>query len=413
MSTSRWYVLVSILFLLSTIVQAQKDSLEIYNKIMNSEESDQMFIQRTRNFIFTSLKSAKISEAKQAYNYAVDKYENEFTKPFWIDEKFLFAYWFGKYEILFQADSIENAYYNKITVPRSSGSEYLYPHPDNLAMQLRYMTNRRRSKIIQLLDSLVVNEEKYDYLVLFFDWLTFNATDPVMSEEKQEEYLKNNLTPRAEEFLSFYKSSVFRPFVFKHFRYVFNLSNWGFGYDLGLGSLIPDGKSAEYLKPEILLGLDLDISWKNIWINLGYDIGIPVAIRKPFIYKNKNWETNVSHNYYTYYISPGFVVQETEFLKLIPNIGIGGIHMSVSEGDKDKVEGDFSMTEAVLKYGITCDFKFSRSESNYQKNIYSYTGLRIGLDYFQFLGNNPVMSGGMLRFRILWVGFARSIFRDI
>jgi hypothetical protein len=402
-----------ILLFIPSILYAQQDSLNIRQKILASEESDQMFIQRTRNFIFDKLKTAEITEAEEAYNFVVNKYESEVTKPFWIEEKFLLGYWFGKYEILFRADSIENSMYLDRNAHWISNREYLYPQPDKLALELGSISYKHKAELMKRLDSLVHDREKYDYLVLFFDWITFDAADPERTGQEAQDDLEKYLTPRAEEFLSTYKISIFRSFVQRHFRYKYVLNDWGYGYCFGLGSLIPDGTAEHYLKPEIILGMDLELSWKSLLIDLGFDMGFPESIRKSFIYKHKIWNTNVRYNYYTYYIGPGWVVQETKYYKIIPHIGIGGINMSVCEGDKVKAGGEFSLTQTAIQYGITCDLKLNRNNSFYKENHHSYSGVSVGLDYFKYFENNPVMSGGMLRFRISWIGFGRAIRRDM
>ncbi len=403
----------SIPLIIPSILPAQQDSLTIQQKILDSEESDQMFVQRTRNFILNKLKSAEITEAAQAYNYVIQKYENNRIKPFWTVEMFLLCFWFGKYDLLYCADSIENSLAFESFEDWSSPGQYLYPQMDQMALELRIISNQNRSKLMQRIDSLVSEREKHDFAVLFFDWLTFNASDQEMSGPKEQEYLEKNLTPRAEEFLGTYKSSIFRPFVQRHFRYVYVLNDWGIGYCLGSGSLTPGGTAGQYLKPEIILGIDLELSWKSMLIDLGFDVGFPVSIRKPFSYQQKTWNTNIRHNYYTYYIAHGWVMQETKLFKLIPHIGISGINMSVCEGDKDEAGGEFSITQEAIQYGVTCDIKLSINKYYFKENHYSYTGVRIGLDYYQFLGHNPIMSGGMLRFRISWIAFGRFIFRDM
>jgi hypothetical protein len=84
-----------------------------------------------------------------------------------------------------------------------------------------------------------------------------------MTDKEKDEYLEKKLTPRAEEFLALYKDTRFRPFIQRHFRYVYSLRDWGFGYYLGIGLLSPQGIAGQYLKPEGTLGLGLGVSWKS------------------------------------------------------------------------------------------------------------------------------------------------------
>jgi hypothetical protein len=409
----KWFIGQIIFLSVPCIVLAQQDSSNIRQKILESEESEQILIQKTRSFILNTIKTGKLNEALEAYTYLINQYENESVKPFWTIEKYLLGYWFGTYEIIYLADSLEDSMAFKRKEHSYSEREYIYPQRDKLALELRNLSYDRRTQLLQRVDSIVSDKEKHDYLVLFFDWLTFNATKSEMNGKKEMEYLEKDLTPHAEEFLSLYKDTRFRPFVQRHFRHVYGLNDWGYGYYLGVGSLSPQSTAGQYLKPEFMLGMGFDVSWKKVLIDLGFDIGIPVAIRKPFVYAGRDWNTDVRHNYYTFYLNSGWVLEETQMFKFSPHIGIGGIHMSVCEADKDKVGGELSMTQTVLQYGATCDIKLSVSDSYYKENIHSYTGIRIGLDYFQFLGNNPIMSGGMLRFRILWISFGRSIVRDL
>ncbi len=413
MSITKWFLGFICFLFISTILQAQQDSLNIQKKILDSEETDQIIIQRTRSFILNKLKSDNIDEAFEAYNYIIQKYKNEQVKPFWIIEQFLLGYWFGKYEIIYQADSIEYSIELGMREQWSSQLEYLYPQKDKLSLELKTISSTHRSEIIQRLDSLVNNNEKYNFLILFFDWLTFNSSELQMTPQEEQAYLEDNLTPRAEEFLDTYKESRFRPFVQKHFRFVYTLSDWGYAYHFGAGSLSPQSTVEIYLKPEFIFGMGFNLSWKDILMELGFDIGVPVTIRKPFIYEGRTWNTDVRHNYYTYYFAAGWTIWETKLFKLSPQIGIGGINMSVCDNDKYKAGGDFSMTQTAIQYGINYDVKLSIIDSFNKENIHSFYGVKIGFDYYHFLGDNPIMSGGMLRFRISCIGFIRSIIRDM
>jgi len=401
------------LFFTPSVLQSQQNSSNIRQRILASEEPDQMLVMRTRNFILRNLESGNINEAHEAYNYAVDKLESENTKPFRIVEKFLLGYWFGKYEIIYHADSIENS------VDATGGNfflpsrDYLYPQRDKLALELRIISKKHKSELLQRVASLVNHKEKQDFLVLFLDWLTFDAIESEISAEQAQDYLENDLTPRAEEFLASYKESRFRPFVKQHFRYVYVLNDWGFGYFIGLGSLGPKGTAEQYLKPEVTLGMGIDLSWRSMLMSLGFDIGVPVAIRKPFIYEGKAWNTDLRHNYFAFYAAPGWVLEDSKMFRFSPHVGIGAIHIAVAEADQGKPGGDVSMTQGAILYGMSCDIKLALIDSFFRENSHSYSGVRVNLDYFQFLGNNPIMSGGMLRFNIAWIGFGRSILRDI
>jgi len=405
-SKNIWCLILTIILFLPSILYAQVDSLNVRDRILNSQESDQIFIQRTRNFILSSLNDNSISDAKQAYHYVINKYENEFTKPFWNDEKFLLGFWFGEYDYICEADSIENAIIMKIEQDINPTQDVLYPQSDMLSQQLRKITYNNRSTLLQKLDSLVEDREKHDYLTLFFDWLTFSVSEPTITEKKYLEYLHNNLTPRAEQFLSTYKSSVFRPFVKRHFRYIYTIGDWGYGYRLGLGSLMPSGNSEQYMKSEVSIDMAFELSWQDLMLDLGFTVGFPRPIKEPFIYDDEAWSTDVNYNYYTYYLTSGFVLSDAEYYKITPHIGISGVSMMIATGDKDKVDGDFSMHEVALKYGVSFDLKLGTGES-----YHTYNGLRFNLDYYNYLGDNTIMSGGMVGFSISWVGFARSIIR--
>jgi hypothetical protein len=150
-----------ILFVLfPALLLAQQDTSDIRQRILESEDTDQMLIQKTRDFIYNRLRSGDIGEAHKAYDYAINHYEKESLKPFWLVEKSLLGYWFGEYEILYAADSIESTLAN-------DRKEYIYPQKDKLALELRKLCAERRVQSIQRIDSLVADREKRDYLILF------------------------------------------------------------------------------------------------------------------------------------------------------------------------------------------------------------------------------------------------------
>lgn len=410
---SRLPLLIILLTFIHSNLFAQQDSLSIQQRILQSQETDQVMIMRTREFIFNKLKEDSVSQALEAYNYVINEYEKENVRPFWVEEKFLLSFWFGKYDLVYKADSIESVINSELGNFGYSYRDLLYPQRDKMFVELRRMSNKNREKLIHRVDSLVSDGEKHDYLVLFFDRFAFNAVDSAMSYQDEMNYLENNITPRAEIFLAKYKDSQFKNFALKHFRFVYKLDDWGYGYQIGLGVLSPQSKASDYLNSEFTFLVNLNLSWKDLLLDLGFDMGIPRAIKKPFTYEQKDWNTDIRHNYLTYYLSAGLVAAETGFIKLTPHLGIGGMNMSVCEADKDKANGDFSMTQGFVQFGVTCDFKFGFFPFSLEDNIHSYSGISLALNYNQYLGNNPVMQDEFLQLRVSWIGFVRALVRDL
>lgn len=417
MKSSSSFSYLLLLIILLTIIHsnlfAQQDSLSIQQRIFQSQETDQVIIMRTRDFIFNKLIAGNITEAAEAYNYAINQFEKEKVKPFWLNEKFLLSYWFGDYNHVYKADSLYNVFKSQIDFYGYPTKEILFPQKDELTVDLDRITYQNKIKLLQKVDSLVSDSEKRDYLILFFDWVTLRSTDSIMTYEQENDYLVNNLTPRAEKFLETYKDSQFTPFVSKYFRYVYELNDFGYGFQFGLGTLMPQGKASNYLSTEFTFLVNLNLSWKDLLIDLGFDMGIPVAIKKPFIYEQKYWDTDIRHNYFTAYLSTGLVAKETGFIKLTPHLGVGAMNMSVCEADKDKANGDFSMTQGFFQVGVSCDFKFGFFPFDMSDNIHTYSGISLALNYNQFLGNNPVMKDGIIQLRVSWIGFIRNLVRDI
>ena len=401
----------TILLFIPLMITAQQDSADIRNKILNFKESDQLFIQRTRDFVLSSLKQGKADEASEAFTYVLQKYNGTYFRPFWLAEKIELAFWFGEYSLIYKADSIDYDI-EKTGGEYENQEKYLYPQRDEFQLELTTLTDDNRTVLIKRIDSLVTGEE-HDYLVLFFDWFTHGAPLEGYTPEEEEEYLEKDLTPRAEEFLARYSDSRFRPFVLKHFRYVYELGSTGFGYYVGLGSLVPLSTAEHYLNPEGSFGAGINFSWSELIFDFGVDIGIPEKVKTPFYYDGKMWTQDIAHNYYTYFLTTGFIIQESRSFKIFPQIGIGALNMNVCEEDKDKAGGEFSMTSSALQLGLNCDIKIDIYSIFTQRNIQSYSGIRLGFDYYRFLGNNPIMSGGMFRFRVSIVDFVRPFIRDI
>ena len=105
---SRLPLLIALLTIIHTNLLAQQDSLSIQQRILQSQETDQVIIMRTREFIFNKLIEGSIDEALEAYNYTISQFEKEKVKPFWLNEKFLLSYWFGDYNHVYKADSLYN-----------------------------------------------------------------------------------------------------------------------------------------------------------------------------------------------------------------------------------------------------------------------------------------------------------------
>ncbi|MBK7501060.1 MAG: hypothetical protein IPI19_18785 [Ignavibacteriales bacterium] len=73
MKSSSSFSYLLLLIILLTIIHsnlfAQQDSLSIQQRILQSQETDQVIIMRTREFIFNKLKEGSLSQALEAYNY--------------------------------------------------------------------------------------------------------------------------------------------------------------------------------------------------------------------------------------------------------------------------------------------------------------------------------------------------------
>ncbi len=417
--SSKFIFLIFSSIILQYNLHSQQDSISIEKRIMEGPESEQLIIMRTRSFIFNNLKIGNITEAFEAYNYALNKFESEKVKPFKMMEKYLLCFWFGEYDLIYEADvkgtiiepGFRDFYFeNFLNYYLLNQLSSLY---DIMSVELRLLSNRNRTDIIKRIDSLVFDDEKHDYLILFFDRFTFDATDSVMAYKQMKDYLENELTPRAEKFLAKYKDSQFENFVRQNFRFVYALNDWGYGFQLGLGALIPRGTIKEYFNTEATFDLGFNLSWKKLLFDVGFGIGIPVRAKKPFIYDGENWVTGIKYNYYNFNLNTGFVAIENELFKISPHLGIGVINISVSEADKKKIEDDLSMSQGIIQIGITGDVKWNKFRFQFEDDITSYTGISITFDYSQFLGNNPIMSDGMFRIRLSWVGFSRTIIRVI
>ncbi len=395
------------LLLIPLTIPAQQDSSGIRYKTSKGIESDQMFIQLTRNYIFSSLKAGNTAGAFEAYHSAVQKYSNTRFQPFRPFEKILLGYWFGEYDIVYLAESIEYE------------EDKLVPLEDDLEMELTVISMENRSALIEQIDSLVSDRERHDYLILFFDWFINGAPeegwvrDELEVAKEDRDFLEKDLTPRAVEFLAAYNNSRFVPFVREHFRYVYRPSDLGLGYHLSAGALIPQSTAGEYLNPEASLGAGLDISWGSFLFELGAEVGIPAKTRKPFSYEARTWNKDISLNYYTYSITSGLVVEESPSFKIVPHIGIGGINISIVDAEKEKAGGDLLMKEAVIQFGIILDIKLDLYSIFIKSSMRSYSGVRLGIDYYQFIGSNPIMSGGMLRFGISLIDFTRPLIREM
>ena len=71
------------------------------------------------------------------------------------------------------------------------------------------------------------------------------------------------------------------------------------------------------------------------------------------------------------------------------------------------------MTEAAIQFGITWDIKLDLYSIFIKSGMWSYSGIRLVIDYYQFIGSNPIMSGGMLRLGISLIDFTRPLIREM
>ena len=157
MKSSSSFSYLLLLIILLTIIHsnlfAQQDSLSIQQRILQSQETDQVIIMRTRDFIFNKLKAGNITEAAEAYNYAINQFEKEKVKPFWLNEKFLLSYWFGDYNHVYKADSLYNVFKSQIDFYGYPTKEILFPQKDELTLDLDRITYQNKIKLLQTISN--------------------------------------------------------------------------------------------------------------------------------------------------------------------------------------------------------------------------------------------------------------------
>ncbi len=362
-------------------------------EIMTYESPDVEIIAKSRKMLTDNIASNNLNKVEEIYDYLLEKYQ---------DESKIVALWtVEKTGILFCIRD-----YNKIKDIILSYNESMYektlinPEQDILYSQIIDYLGSNYNEIIVEISTINLPVEERLFLKLLLNDFYIGY---------QEEYTQAELNYECTVFLVQYPDSEYSDFIKKYLRYIIKPGNWGYGYELFGGSSIFKGDISRYFSSGPIIGMDFEISYKNINNNILMYLAYN-DVKRDFEYK-EIWAKGDHLHYALFTNSIGYQGVETSKFKFIPFVTVGGAEIAYSKDGQEKPKVKFSFAYGS---GFSIDYKLSssvRMNYYYTKNGSYFIRLKCGFVKNNFDRLDDRFSGNTYYFNIGIGGYIRPLKR--
>lgn len=391
-----------ILFFLVSIVVGQQDTVKNLEKeILSTDDTEIQLLGKSRRSLLNAIRAKDLEKAKEIFLFTQNRFEKDRIIVFWEREEMLIQMFIGGYDsILTKIRFIEN---------EPTRSQNIIRPPEDLFFDdLKKISKERYDELQQGIRSSVSKEDEREFLLLFLDFLTF----PQIDDQQKQFNARQLLNQKADEFLRFYSSSPYVPFVRNTIRFVIVQSDFGFGYSLGLGQSTPTAKSATLFSNAIAIMIGYDMTYKDVAGFFTLSIGVESKTRQMFSH-NGTWNKDLPINIMTAGLSGGYVAFNSRGLRIMPNLGIGFIDYSPPEIERKKPGNDVSMSSGAYIFGLQLDVPISTNTDVVVIQHDSYVMIRMSFQHYLSFENDPLRKGGLSLFTISFGIFGHSLNRDL
>ena len=232
-----------------------------------------------------------------------------------------------------QVDSVRlAAFSNKVKPPKDALGEQLYRRCIEDEHLLRFS-----------LEGAQLSPEDFDFLTLFLDW----DLKPY-SPENQAQW-----NEKSDKFLADYPNSDYEWYVRHLIRVKIVDSDWGWGMGLDLCSGLSTGSLA---RPLFGIGLGLDIAYKRLFLQLGYDImAANTRVDQP-LFDGGLCPSGTHVNWMPLYANLGYAIVDNRSIRMMPFVGVGGILETYGTQKHPEYE-ELERNMFLYQGGLTFDIK--------------------------------------------------------
>ncbi len=305
----------SILLLALLFATAFSAFAQIEEEIQQSKKEK---IEKGRAYLLEKFLDRDYDKVKEVKDYLIDLEDDNYAALAPV-ELWHILFWTKEY------DALTAAMRQVDSVRLKAFSEKIKPQRDALGKQLSRRCIEDEHLVRFNLQEAQLSDEDKDFLTLFLDW----DLKPY-SHENQKQW-----NEKSDKFLADYPNSDYEWFVRHFIRVVVADSDWGWGMGFNLCGGFLTGELKKKIQPIFGLGLNIDVVYKKILLNLGYDIIISdTKIDQP--YSGGIYPAGSRDNVMNFYANLAYPVIANRAISIAPFVGIGGAWDTYGYGQYDK-----------------------------------------------------------------------------
>ncbi len=347
---------------------AAPDTVKVAAPQTNATRSEQ--ITKTRISLLDNFLAGNMGKVVQLNNYLIGTLTDRDYLALFAVEEWMIQYQTGQFRgVIVRALQFDSLYHAQ--------RDQVFPQPDDLYKKLSERTTSQYPRIVNSIKNAALTDEERDFTILHFSAL--------LKHQEVKEVTQDTLNRLADHFLFAYPASPLAHYVRVYIRQRYAPADWGFAFEFFSGYGFLTGHLHEHYTNTVPIGVDFDISYKNLVLYLRDFIGFSYT-QHEFNTKSAKWPKHAQVRIFLPEASLGYIVYENKYIKVAPFVGIASTDIGPTDYDRkqtpDLKNYDLTFTTTYAA-GINLDFKFGKPRSQLAKNgtKQSYFFLRLRYAY--------------------------------
>jgi len=276
---------------------------------------------------------------------------------------------------------------------------------DSLSAKLCSAIIRSKEEVNNNIKESGLDAYKKDFLILLLEYKIYQT-------DMCNECFEKSCLTLSDKYLSSYGNNEFTDYIKETIGVRYKKGNWGYGFCLSSGLIIPTKSLSGYFTPVIPISMTMELNYKRFYLSyFNLDFGFRNTIKKSFEYNNVLWQKNDKLWFNDGHCAFGYNVVMNHKLNVIPNVGFIGMGFfphSKSDSLYYKDAGLIGNETGFMTFGVIVDYKFgyrSCSKVSYFKNRIkeeNFGYIRFGVNYLNPRLGDVVdgMNGNLIFFNL-------------
>ncbi len=405
MKVKFFILLITVTLLIPALSFGQYDSLK---KELENRKNDYCDISNARMLLIEYLKKDNFEKVKEIKDYLLTEYGTD-KYVFDFSEYSFLLFLTGEYDELLAAVDApvpgilpENKQYFSWQMQLSGNSW-------GLNAELYTKIYKEYRTLLKQIDNAILKEQDKDFLKLLLKFIVSTKKNRLYSYDFQDTIAINQDTVNrlADNFLNKYPNNPYKTFVCDNIRLKYVLSDWKYTVSFFSGYGFFTNKIKTYVNNNVPVGVAFDVYYKKFVLYLRDYIGFS-HLSKDIPYSLGVWEKGSSLQIIIPEASLGYIVKQTNHIKMAPFAGISYIFVSPSAKDikNNQDLNNVEIGSSAFLVGLNLDIipfgngsgintPFPSSDYAFIKIRYGYGITNFGKKYSGFDGNHHYFTLGI------------------